>query len=103
MKGQIMFEEVAKMPKQTDKIKYQKQKWRNKLQEYCDKEAYSDENQCSAWCKCGYMSYCDYCNGAGKTNACVKAIFDLLKEKKVCNIDYNNYDFKTFLEKVEGE
>lgn len=97
MKNQIMLDEVAKMPKQVDK--YKKQKWRNKLQEYCDKEAIS--NECSAWCKCGYMSYCDYCKDSGATNCCVKVIFELLKESKDCKIDYNNYDFETFLENIE--
>lgn len=96
MNNQITFLDVPK----SNKTKNLKQKWRNKLQEYCDKEAISDENECNAWCKCGYMSYCDYCLGAGETNACVKAICEFCKKKKI-EIDYNNFDFESFLEKVE--
>lgn len=95
----MMFEEVKAIKKQTKTDKYQKQKWRNQLQKYCDIQS-EEVGSTNGYCVCGYMSYCDYCRGAGKTNACVKAICQLCNEKRI-EIDYNNFDFESFLERVE--
>ena len=97
MRGQIRMD-LKGIPKKANE-KYLKQKWRNALQKYCDEQAY-DGDGTSPYCVCGYMEYCDLCNGAGETNACVKAICELAKKKNI-NIDYTNYDFENFIEKVE--
>lgn len=96
---QLMFEEVKKIKKQLYIDKYQKQKWRNKLQKYCDNQS-QEVGSTTGYCVCGYMNYCDRCIGAGETNACVKAICELAKEKSI-EINYNDYNFEKFIEKVE--
>lgn len=100
-KKQIMFDIVEQMPKnkQYDKEKYLKQKWRNKLQKYCDEQSQTEGHR-NGYCVCGYMNYCDYCSGAFKnTNCCVKAICEVAKIKNI-KIDYNDFNFEKFLEKI---
>jgi len=101
---QVRFDCVEEIPREhkLDKDKYQKQKWRNAFQKYCDTEAWSDENQSNAWCKCGYMNYCDCCRGADMTNPCVKAICAYAKKNKQA-IDYNDFDFEKLLERLGDE
>lgn len=100
---QEMFDIVKNMPKglSIDNDKYQKQKWRNKLQKYCDTQS-QEVGPTTGYCVCGYMNYCDYCRGSGETNACVKAICELAKEKGV-KIDYNDFNFEKFLAELENE
>lgn len=96
MRGQIRMD-LSGIPRVAN-VKYKKQKWRNALQKYCDEQAYKDET--SPYCVCGYMQYCDMCIGAGITNACVKAICELCKYKNI-EIDYDDFDFEKFIDKVE--
>ena len=100
---QEMFDIVKNMPKSTlaNNDKYQKQKWRNKLQKYCDIQS-QEVGHTTGYCVCGYMNYCDYCRGSGKPNACVKAICELAKEKNI-KIDYNDFNFEKFLAELENE
>ena len=79
--------------------KYKKQKWRNALQKYCDKEA-DTSGPYTGYCICGYMRYCDYCEGAGKTNACVKAICEFCKENNV-PVNYEDFNFEEFIGNIE--
>lgn len=100
---QEMFDIVKNMPKNTliNKDKYQKQKWRNKLQKYCDTQS-QEVGPTTGYCVCGYMNYCDYCRISGETNACVKAICELAKEKGI-KIDYKDFNFEKFLAELENE
>ena len=97
MKNQIMFVEVANIPKQNVITGYQKQKWKDKFQAYCDKEA--NKSDCSPWCKCGYMDYCDYCRGMANGNPCAMAVIEMCARNKK-EIDYTNLDFEKFLEEL---
>lgn len=81
--------------------KYNKQKWRNKLQEYCDIQAQT-EGQNSGWCVCGEMAYCDNCEHLGKKNGCVKSIVKFCEENHIA-IDTNNYNFEELLKKIENK
>lgn len=96
---QLMFEEVEKIKKQPCIDKYQKQKWRNKLQKYCDNQS-QEVGSTTGYCVCGYMNYCDCCRGSGETNACVKAICEYAS-KNHKKLDYNDYDFDKLLEELE--
>lgn len=97
---QPIFEIVEEIPSKIDNKKYLKQKWRNKLQRYCDNQAII-VGDVSGWCVCGYMRFCDNCKHCGETNACVKAIIEYCKENNI-EIDYNNYDFEKILKDLEG-
>jgi len=99
MKKQIILDCVAEIPKQKTYDAYQKQKWRNALQKYCDAEAWDDKNAGNAWCKCGYMNYCDECLGSDMTNPCVKAICEFASKNHI-KIDYENFEFEKFLESL---
>lgn len=96
---QLSFEVVEEIQKEKDNKKYLKQKWRNKLQEYCDNQAITIGNN-TGWCVCGNMNFCDYCEHCGKKNGCVKAIVEYCKENHI-EIDYTDYDFEKLLEKTE--
>ena len=99
--NQLVFEEVEKIPKNR-KGEWQKQKWRNALQEYCNQRANSTGNF-TGYCVCGYMKYCDYCRDVGCKNACVKAICRYIREENInIKLDYNDYNFRKLLWQLEG-
>lgn len=76
-----------------------RKRWRESLQKYCDKKS-QEEGPYTGYCVCGYMNYCDLCKGSGETNACVKAILELCRNKNI-QIDYSNFNFKQFLEEIK--
>ena len=103
---QLMFQEIKDLPKDTTKQRqqykkyYQMRKWRKKLQEYCDNQAYGTEYKCDSWCVCGYMSYCDYCSGNfAREQCCAKAICQRAKELGI-KIDYNDFNFVKLLHQL---
>lgn len=97
MSNQLQFDLSSIEKVKVDK--YNKQKWRNKLQEYCDNQA-KTIGDVSGWCVCGNMNFCDYCEHCGKKNGCVKAIVEYCKENHI-EINYTDYDFEKLLEKTE--
>lgn len=100
MKNQIKMD-LSAIPKIAVTTNTQKTKWRNALQKYCDKQA-QEKGETTGYCVCGWMSYCDKCRGSGEKNACVKAICELARENNL-NINYNDFDFEKFIEKIEGD
>lgn len=79
--------------------KWQVQKWRKALQKYCDDQANLVGGD-TGYCACGNMTYCLFCESSANTNACVRAIKKLAEYRDI-KIDYNNYDFKSLIERVE--
>lgn len=97
MKGQTKMD-LSTIPKVKTEKKTINKKWKLALQEYCDKESLTT-GQTNGYCVCGYMEYCDLCEGADKNLPCVKAILKLAKEKNF-KIDNEDYDFEKLLEEL---
>lgn len=95
MKGQIKMDLSSVQKVKTNK-KYINRKWRKALQDYCDKESLTTGST-TGYCVCGYMEYCDLCEGSDKDLPCVKAILELAKKKKF-KINDKDYNFEKLLE-----
>lgn len=88
MKNQLTFD-LSAIPKIKQPRKTISKTWKRKLQEYCDEQSQTEGHK-NGYCVCGYMEYCDLCEGGDKDLPCVKAIIELAKEK---NIKLNDKDF----------
>ena len=95
MKGQIKMDLSSIQKVKTEK-KYISKKWKTALQNYCDLES-DDIGSITGYCVCGYMNYCDLCDGMDNNLPCVRAILKLAKEKNI-KINDKDYDFKKLLE-----
>ena len=66
-----------------------KRKWENAFQKWSNSQW---EDDYSSLGKCGYGSICDYCKDNSYGRPCVRALNEMLREKRI-RIDYDNYDF----------
>lgn len=97
MKGQIKIDLSSVKKVKTEK-KYISKKWKQALQDYCDKESLTTGSM-TGYCVCGYMEYCDLCDGSDKDLPCVKSILELAKKKKF-KINDKDYNFEKLLEEL---
>ena len=97
MKNQITMD-VSSVPKQNIKSKAISKKWKNELQKYCDEQRL-DVGSTTGYCVCGYMEYCDLCEGSDRDLPCVKPILQLAKKKGI-QINDTDYNFEKLLEKL---
>lgn len=88
-KGTQLKFDLVDIPKNKQIRKTISKKWKQKLQEYCDKQSQTEGTK-NGYCVCGYMEYCDLCEGGDKDLPCVKPILQLAKKK---NIKLNDQDF----------
>ena len=86
------------------KNRQKRAKWRKGMQSYCDKMSNTKEASITAWCVCGYMSFCDYCDAhkTGFSRACVNAIEDMCEKDRI-SIDYARTDYEKQLREIEEE
>lgn len=97
MKGQTKMD-LSSIPRAKTEKKYISKKWEQALQDYCDKESLTTGST-TGYCVCGYMEYCDLCEGSDKDLPCVKAILELAKKKKF-KINDKDYNFEKLLEQL---
>ena len=90
--------DLSTIPKVKVEKKSISKKWKQALQEYCDKESLTTGSM-TGYCVCGYMEYCDLCEGSDKDLPCVKAILELAKKKKF-KINDKDYNFEKLLEQL---
>lgn len=95
LRGQIKMD-LSSIPKVKTKKKFIDKAWKESLQEYCDVQSQTVGSK-TGYCVCGYMNYCDLCEGAFKDLPCVKPILELAK-KKGLKINDKDYDFEKLLE-----
>lgn len=76
--------------------------WRKGMQTYCNRMSNTREASVTAWCVCGYMNFCDYCEASktGYSRACVNAI-EKMCEKNEISIDFARRDFEKQLKEIE--
>lgn len=77
-----------KPPKESEAEKV-KRKWENRFQRWCN-EMFEEEGMSIG--KCGNGGMCDYCADNSYGRPCVRALNQMLREKRL-SIDYNNADF----------
>lgn len=97
MKGQIRMD-LSNIPRVKTEKKNISKKWKQALQKYCDDESLTTGST-TGYCVCGYMEYCDLCEGSDKDLPCVKAILKLSKEKGI-EINDKDYNFEKLLEEL---
>ena len=68
---------------------YDKVKWKEKFQEYCDSDEIRKESNENGLNACGYWFACDYCDGSDLPCACAKALIQYFHEIGR-QIDYKN-------------
>lgn len=68
------------------------------MQEYCDTQSLETGSR-TGYCVCGYMEYCDLCEGGNMELPCVKAILKLAKRKSL-KINDKDYNFEKLLEEL---
>ncbi|MCI9434757.1 MAG: hypothetical protein HFI86_05765 [Bacilli bacterium] len=80
---------------------YDKKKWKEKFQEYCDSDEIRKESDLTGLNACGYWYACDYCDGSDLPCACANAMLDYfnITGRKV---DFKNTD-KKYLDKLLRE
>ena len=97
LKGQIKMD-LSSIPRAKTEKKYISRDWKQKLQEYCDTQS-EEVGSKTGYCVCGYMNYCDLCEGADMDLPCVKSILELAK-KKGLKINDKDYNFEKLLESL---
>lgn len=97
MKGQIKMD-LSSIPRTKTQKKTISKIWKIALQSYCDivSQTIGENN---GYCVCGYMDYCDLCEGADKDLPCVKPILTMAKQKGI-KINDKDYNFEKLLEEV---
>lgn len=75
-------------------------KWRKGMQSYCDRQQQNGNADMNGWCACGYMDFCNYCNGADFSRACVDSIEEMCNKKGII-IDFSRTDYEKQLKEYE--
>lgn len=75
-------------------------KWRKGMQSYCDRQQQNGNADMNGWCACGYMDFCNNCNGADFSRACVDSIEEMCNKKGII-IDYSRTDYEKQLKEYE--
>lgn len=83
-----------------DKNRKDRAKWRKAMQSYCDRQQSNGRADMHGWCACGYMDFCNYCNGGDMAKACVDGIEEMCHERGI-SIDYSRTDYEKQLEELE--
>ena len=83
-----LFDVPPKLPKQDNK---QKKSWEDGFQRWSNKEFAHDDNQ--PYGCCGYGSMCDYCTDNTYGRPCVRALNDMLRDKRI-TIDYSKRNYE---------
>lgn len=99
LKGQIKMD-LSSIPRVKTEKKTINKKWKQALQEYCDTQSLETGSR-TGHCVCGYMEYCDLCEGGNMELPCVKAILKLAKRKDL-KINDKDYNFEKLLEELNG-
>ena len=87
-------EDVEELKEQVEKIaEYdkRKRKWENAFQKWSNEHCLEPNNTTSYGC-CGYGSMCDWCKDNSYGRPCVRALNEMLREKRM-RINYDDYDF----------
>ena len=79
----VLFEGAEQKPKIPD-AQREKRRWENRFQEWSNEQALSGLTHYGA---CGYGAICNYCDGDPKGRACVRALNEMLRTKRL-TIDY---------------
>ena len=85
-------EDVEELKEQAEKIaEYdkRKRKWENAFQKWSNSQWEDDYTSLG---KCGYGSMCDWCKDNTYGRPCVRALNEMLREKRM-SINYDDYDF----------
>ncbi len=77
---------------------YDKKKWKEKFQEYCDSDEIRKESDLNGLNACGYWYACDYCDGSDLPCACANAMLDYF-HKTGRKVDFKNTS-KDYLDKL---
>ena len=89
-----LFPNAAHCKQPTD-AQRKKRRWENGFQKWSDKQVLSGLTHYGA---CGYGAICDYCDGDPKGRACVRALNEMLREKRL-SIDY---ELQTYEQAFDG-
>ena len=85
----LLGEPTENKPKKSDESDKVKRNWENRFQRWCN-EMFEEEGTSIG--KCGNGGMCDYCADNSYGRPCVRALNQMLREKRL-SIDYNNADF----------
>lgn len=80
---------------------YDKTKWKEKFQEYCDSDEIRKESNENGLNACGYWFACDYCDSSDLPCSCAKALIQYFHETGR-PIDYKNTSVE-YLDKLLRE
>lgn len=81
---------------------YDKKKWKEAFQNYCDSDKIRKESDLTGLNTCGYWYACDYCDGSDLPCACAKAMLQYFFETGR-QVDYKNTDEKYLDKLLRGE
>lgn len=77
---------------------YDKKKWKQAFQQYCDSDEIREESARNGLNSCGYYYACDLCDGSDLPCACANATTQYFKETGR-QIDFKNTS-KEYLDKI---
>ena len=84
------------LPPKDESVKLRRKQrlaWENGFQAYSDK-MWQDETTPSG--KCGYMSFCDYCEDNSYGRPCVRAFNQYIKDRNI-TVDYSDTDYDKWI------
>ncbi len=77
---------------------YDKKKWKERFQKYCDSDEIRKESDLTGLDACGYWFACDYCEGSDLYCACANAMLQYFHETGR-EVDFKNTN-KEYLDKL---
>lgn len=93
-----LFPNAAHCKQPTD-AQRKKRRWENGFQKWSDEQGLSGLTHYGA---CGYGVICDYCDGDPKGRACVRALNEMLREKRL-SIDYESQTYEQAFDGAFGK
>lgn len=89
MLGEEDAEELKKQAEKIVEYDKRKRKWENAFQKWSDEQAQDEHTSTGI---CGFGSICDWCKDNTYGRPCVRALNEMLREKRM-TIDYTDFDF----------
>lgn len=89
MLGEENIEELKEQAERINEYAKCKRKWENAFQKWSNSQLEDDYTSLG---KCGYGSMCDWCRDNSYGRPCVRALNEMLREKRI-RIDYTDFDF----------
>ena len=97
MKQEKLFDDKQYLDR-TITTPYEKKKWKQKFQEYCDSDKIRKESEENGLNACGYYYACDLCDGSDLPCACANATIEYHFLQGI-NIDFKNTS-EEYLDKI---